>query len=219
MNYNNLLKIAKYLEEYENTNTNKPFDIESFSYWISDELSKKPRIYNAIEKIYKENIIQQSLDVQISILIGRMGKYARVYSKKVFKQTKLSGLDDYTFMATLMFIPSMIKSELTHHNLMDSDTSGADIIKRLIKNNYLEEFDDEKDKRSKRVQITELGKRTMFTVFSEMDMVSDIITGNLNKNEKFYLLEYLRKLDHLHQDIYKKDRKSELNEIHEKFID
>lgn len=219
MIYNNLLDVAKYLEEYEKQNHNETFDIELFSYWLSDKLSKKPRTYSSIDKIDKENVTQQSLDVQISILIGRMSKYARVYSKKVLKHTKLSGLDDYTFMATLMFIPSMIKSELTHHNLMDSDTSGADIIKRLIRNDYLEEFDDEKDKRSKRVRITELGKRTMFTVFNEMDIVSDIITGNLNGNEKFYLLEYLRKLDHLHQGIYIKDRKKELDEIKNKYLE
>lgn len=219
MGYNNLIQIAKYLEEYESINKNKDTDLESFTYWLADKISTKPRSYKAIDKIDSNAIQQQSIDVQIGILIGRMSKYARVYSKKVLKDTGLSGLDDYTFMATLMFKPSLTKSELTHHNLMDSATSGADIIKRLIKHEYIEAFNDENDKRSIRVRITDHGKNKMFEVFHKMDMVSDIITGNLDSNEKLYLLGYLRKLDHIHQDIYTNDRKNDLETIKDKYID
>jgi DNA-binding MarR family transcriptional regulator len=151
-------------------------------------------------------------------MIGRMGKYARVYTKKILAKTKLSGLDDYGFMATLMFRESMTKSELTHHNLMESVTSGADIIKRLVKHGYVEEFDDEDDKRSRRVRITQVGKLLMFKIFEEMDTVSSIITGNLTGDEKLFLLHYLNKLDNLHTDIYNNDRKAELEAIKMKYI-
>jgi DNA-binding MarR family transcriptional regulator len=218
MSYQNSIEITKYLEEFEAGNSAKPFDLEQFAYWLSEKVAQKPRSLSEVTVDISESIKQQSHDVQISILIGRMGKYARVYTKKILSKTKLSGLDDYGFMATLMFRESMTKSELTHHNLMESVTSGADIIKRLVKHGYVEEFDDEDDKRSRRVRITQTGKLLMFNIFEEMDTVSSIITGNLTGDEKLFLLHYLNKLDHLHTDIYNNDRKAELEAIKMKYI-
>jgi DNA-binding MarR family transcriptional regulator len=218
MSYKNLIEITKYLEEFEAVNSAKPFDVERFAYWLSEKVAQKPRSLSEVTVDISESIKQQSHDVQISIMIGRMGKYARVYTKKILAKTKLSGLDDYGFIATLMFRESMTKSELTHHNLMESVTSGADIIKRLVKHGYVEEFDDEDDKRSRRVRITQVGKLLMFKIFEEMDTVSSIITGNLTGDEKLFLLHYLNKLDNLHTDIYNNDRKAELEAIKMKYI-
>jgi len=218
MSYQNLIEITKYLEEFEHQDKNNSFDIQNFAYWLSEKVAKKPRSLQENSSGITNSIKQQSADVQISILIGRMGKYARVYIKKILSHTKLSGIDDYSFMATLMFRESMTKTELSHYNLMDSVTSGADIIKRLVKYGLIEEFDDEVDKRSRRVRISHEGKLQMFKIFEEMEMVSDIITGNLEGDEKLFLLYYLKKLDVLHKTIYDADRKCELTEIKEKYI-
>lgn len=218
MDYKNLLQVAEYLEGFEKEHPLKDFSMEDFCYWMLEKVTLKPQSYQEMNIPSTASVEQQSPDVQISILIGRMAKYARVYSKKVLNHTQLSGLDDYGFMATLMFRESMTKSELTHYNLMDSITSGADIIKRLLKEMYIEEFDDPADKRSKRVRMTPKGRSTMFQVFSEMNTVSDIITGNLQNHEKWYLLQLLKKLDVLHHSIYHCDRKEELETIRNKYI-
>jgi len=217
MSYQNLIEITKYLEEFEQKDKNNSFDIQHFAYWLSEKLAKKPRSLQGNFDI-SESIKQQSANVQISILIGRMGKYARVYTKKILSHTQLSGLDDYSFMATLMFRESMTKSELTHHNLMESVTSGADIIKRLVNHGLVEEFDDEIDKRSRRVRVTLEGKKQMFKIFEEMNTAAEIITGNLQGDEKLFLLHYLKKLDDLHKTIYDTDRKAELEDIKGKYI-
>jgi len=219
MSYQNLLEITKYLEQFEQLRPEQPFSIEQFSYWLSDSLASKPRSIDDSRITDEESYQQQSPDVQISILIGRMAKYARVYTKKIFTATHLSGMDDFGFMATLMFRESMTKTELTHHNLMDSATSGADIIKRLFKNGLIEEFDDKKDLRSRRVKITPSGKALMFQVFNEMDTVATVITGNLVNDEKLFLLAYLKKLDHFHKNIYDHDRKMPINAIQQKYIE
>lgn len=217
MSYSNLIEITKYLERYEAENSEN-FNIAKFAMWLSDQVALKPRSGNFTGN-HEEAINQQSADVQISILIGRMYKYARVYTKKVLNNTPLNGLDDYSFMATLMFRESMIKSDLIHYNLMDSTTSGSDIIKRLIKNDLVSEFEDSEDKRSKRIRITDKGKYMMFDIFNKMNDVSDIVTGNLSSDEKLFMLSSLKKLDHLHKDIYDQDRKSDLSHIASKYIE
>lgn len=209
--------LLEYIEEFEDETNNKNATVQEFSYWLHNRVCAKPRSYNEELPDKKGDFSQQPVDVQISILIGRMAKYARVYTKKNLSDNGLSGLDDYGFMATLMFHPSMTKTELTHHNLTEP-TSGADIIRRLIKSGYVEEFDDEQDKRSRRVKITEKGKQVMFEVFKEMTTTSHVISGNLSHEEKLYLLHYLNKLEQLHKTIYNEDRKSDLHQIEEKYI-
>jgi len=217
MSYDNLIKISSYLEKYEEQYPGD-IQIEDFAYWLSEHVTKKPRSGKAIISGNNNLVKLQSNDVQISILIGRMYKFARFYTKKILSDGPLNGLDDYSFMATLMFYDSMTKSELTHHNIMDSATSGAEIIKRLVKNGLIDEFNDSTDKRSRRIKITKKGKLLMFEVFEKMNGVSNIITGNLDNDEKLFFLSYLNKLDALHKEVYTNDRKSDLKIIEAKYI-
>lgn len=218
MKYKHLIELATYLDKFESIEKGDNFQMANFATWLVHETKQKPLSETETNTDPKSPFQQQSTEVKLSILIGRMAKYARVYTKKILGNTGLSGLDDYSFMATLMFNASMTKSELTHYNLMDSNTSGADIIKRLLKNNFIEEEADETDKRSKRVKITPKGRSLMVNVFNEMDLASIIIAGNLTQIEKEQLLVSLQKLDRLHQHIYDTDRKLDLKAIKKKHM-
>jgi DNA-binding MarR family transcriptional regulator len=216
MNIDLLHKLIDCFYKYANNRSDEEMSMAAFSAWLNDFVSAQPRTYQSYDKA-KDYTAEQPVDVQISIMLGRMVKYARVYSKKLLHDNNLSGLDDYTFLATLMFHPSMSKAELTHHNLTEN-TSGADIIKRLIKSGFMEEFDCPSDKRVRRVRITDLGKQTMFKVFEQMNPIAAIIPGNLAPDEKLYLLSYLKRLDAFHLEIYKNHRNSEIEEIREKYL-
>jgi DNA-binding MarR family transcriptional regulator len=212
MKYQLLNELIQYLEKFESLQNQNHKDINAFAQWLSHEI-KTNKSEESIEPIYR-----QPVDALISILIGRMGKYARVYTKKILSKTSLSGMDDYSFMATLMFQEQMTKSELIHYNLLDSVTSGADIIKRLINNGFIQEEENPNDKRSKSVRITPKGRAMMIEVFKEMHLASEIVTGKLSENEKHTLIELLSKLDAFHKDIFENDRKLELSAIKNKHL-
>jgi DNA-binding MarR family transcriptional regulator len=93
---------------------------------------------------------------------------------------------------------------------MESATSGADIIKRLVLHGFVDEVDAAADKRVKRLFITAKGREVMYHIFAQMDVVSDIIGGNLSHVEKALLLGILQKLDGLHQNIYNNLRQEPL---------
>ncbi|MGE4288027.1 MAG: MarR family winged helix-turn-helix transcriptional regulator [Salinivirgaceae bacterium] len=218
MKYQLLNELIQHLEKFESIQGQNHKDINAFAQWLANET--KPSSSNAAIEPLKssEPIYRQPVNALISILIGRMGKYARVYSKKILSNTILSGMDDYSFMATLMFHEQMTKSELIHYNLLDSVTSGADIIKRLLSNELIKEEENPNDKRSKSVSITPKGQKLMVEVFKEMHLASEIVTGNLNNNEKHTLVELLSKLDAFHKDIFENDRKLALSAIKNKHL-
>jgi DNA-binding MarR family transcriptional regulator len=92
-------------------------------------------------------------------------------------------------------------------------TSGNEIINRLIKLGLVTQETNLEDKRSIRIRISPLGKAELFKILPKMQMVSEIIAGNLNENERYALSFILRKLDRFHNEIFHNKRKSDLEEL------
>lgn len=156
-------------------------------------------------------------ETTIAILVTFIYRYAKLYAKKVLQDSSISTLDDFSYLILLLTHESLSKTELIQKNVHEK-TTGMEIIKRLIKQNLVYQFDDEVDKRSQRVAITEDGKIAIFSILHKLEDVSTIMTGNLTELEKNSLNSILKKLDHFHFDIFMNDRNKTLPEIIENKI-
>lgn len=153
-----------------------------------------------IEETYKGS------ENDVAILIVFMFRYAKAYVKKALKESVIQTADEFSYLITLMTYESLTKTELIGKLVMEK-TSGTEIIKRLLKQELLTEFEDPQDKRSVRVAISLKGRMELVKILPEMDKVTKLVTGNLSTNEKNILAHLLKKLDHFHNEIYhgKKD--------------
>ena len=97
-------------------------------------------------------------------------------------------------------------------------SSGSEIIRRLIRQQLIREYPDERDLRSVRVEISGKGRKELISAFGEMYKVSRIISGNLTRNERDEVLRALRKLSGFHEEIHEKDQESGVDEIMEKYL-
>lgn len=148
-----------------------------------------------------ELIEQEGSDTDISILIVMMFRYAKGYIKKALKDSKINTADEFSYLITLMTHESLSKTELIVKQVMEK-TSGTEIINRLLKFGLVEQFNDEVDKRSVRVMISQQGRLELIKVLPQMNAVSQLVVGNLNAAEKGMLAYMLRKLEHFHNDIF-----------------
>jgi len=149
---------------------------------------------------------------ELAVLFSLMFKYAKQYIKKGLYMSELQTADEFSFLIVLLTYPSLTKMELIQKNVMEK-TSGMEVIKRLQRYEMIEQFDDEIDKRSKRVKITEKGKVEVFRLLPEMSKISSIISGNLTDSEKLTLSYLLKKLDHFHNDIYLNEKGLSIEEL------
>ncbi len=149
----------------------------------------------------------------ISVLLALMYRYAKSYIKKALKESPFRTADEFSYLITLMTYSSMTKTELINKQVMEK-TSGTEVIRRLISRGFIIEFDDNGDKRSKRIKITEQGKKAIFDILPAMNTVSGIITGNLTGDEINTLAYILKKLDYFHNDIYTHRQKETNDEIY-----
>lgn len=161
------------------------------------------------------------LDNNIGQLFVYMSRYAKSYIKKALDDTPLLTAEDFTALAILLTHDNLSKSELIQYNLQEK-TSGTEVIRRLLAAGLIRQWDDEKDKRSRQIAITDQGKQLLYTVFEDMNHVGKMISGNLTVSEKLTLRYLLQKLEDFHQQHYQQktiSNKADLKRVTETLVD
>lgn len=211
-----LIELIKYLDEYE-SETEKTVSKLNFSDFLgflnskhTPENVKTKELRGDYEGYnYKE---QKGPATDISILIVLLFRYAKGYIRKALKNSPIKSADEFSFLMTLMTYKNLSKSELIQKQVMEK-TSGTEIINRLIKLGLIEQAENESDKRSIMVSITDFGRTEIYKILPQMQMVSQIVTGNLNEIEKSTLAYTLRKLDHFHNDIFINKKDADIGDL------
>ncbi len=153
-----------------------------------------------------------SLDTTITQIIVFLYRYAKQYIKKALNHSEIKTIDEFSYLATLLNFNQLSKVELINKSVQEK-TTGMEIIKRLLKSNLIEQLDNPNDQRSQLVQLTDKGRSVLYNVFGNMNLVGQIVTGNLSDLEKIQLAYLLKKLDVFHNDIFMHKKHATLEEL------
>lgn len=217
---NILIEIIDQLEKYENACIANNSEISTSDFleflYLQDQLSEKNSKRQALSGGHDDWRLDTStkaeMNTDISILVVLLYRYAKGYIKKALASSDLKNGDDFSFLITLMTHESLTKIELTKLLVMEK-TSGNEIINRLVNHGFIEQMPDKDDRRSIRIRITDFGRSEVIKILPEMQLVSRIVTGNLNQNEIRTLSYLLRKLDDYHNDIFLNKKEFGLKEV------
>ncbi len=195
-------QLLNLVEQFENENASAEMSIQGFAGFLVNHIEKETPAAAAPDIRFGKNEQQaQNLAYQIDNSIARlfiyMSRYAKSYVKKALDGTPLQTAEDFTCLAILLTHDNMSKGDLISRNLQEK-TSGTEVIRRLINADLVKQWDDDKDKRGKRISITETGRQLLYKVFGDMDHVGQIITGDLSLSEKLVLQHLLQKLESFH---------------------
>ena len=215
-----LNKIIPYIDEFEKLNGNS--DINDFNIWLNKKLNDSVVKHENTEKggvlpEIMDNIPELSQDILISNQLRYLFKYSNLYTKKALAGTNLKTINDIAFLGTLLVEKDLSKSELINKHLTEI-TSGTEVIKRLNKFGLLKDYKNEKDGRSKKVQLTDEGRELIIEILHEVNKVSQILTAGLSDNEKEQLLITLIKLRKFHDNLYKKFKKESIENIFDEVV-
>ncbi len=201
-------QLISLVEELEQENPQRELSIVDFTgylvnyvgmqehYKVSTEVRFGNEEVGAIAQAYQ-------IDNNIGRLLVYMSRYAKSYIKKALEGTPLQTPEDFTCMAILLSHDNLSKGELISKNIQEK-TSGTEVIRRLISAGLVMQWDDELDKRGKRISITPAGKELLYKVFADMSYVGKMVTGNLTFSEKLTLQHLLQKLESFHYELYEK---------------
>lgn len=217
---NILIEIIDQLEKYENACIANNSEISTSDFleflYLQDQLSennsKRQALSGGHDDWRLDTSTKAEMNTDVSILVVLLYRYAKGYIKKALAGSDLKNGDDFSFLITLMTHESLTKIELTKLLVMEK-TSGNEIINRLVNHGFIEQMPDKDDRRSIRIRITDFGRSEVIKILPEMQLVSRIVTGNLNQNEIRTLSYLLRKLDDYHNDIFLNKKEFGLKEV------
>lgn len=193
-----VIDLVAQFESQQNEKLEYTSDIHGFRLWVSDmEISAVSRL----EPEWEGKAAGRSAESVINTLIVHMNRYAKSYSKSAILDSEFSSQEDFIYLINLKAFGKMSKMDLIRKNVHEKPV-GMQIINRLINKGWVQQTDSVKDKRSKEITITEVGKQALEKQMDKIRQATQIVTGDLSQAEKMELIRLLTKLDEYHQKIY-----------------
>ena len=187
---NIVTELVEQLKRFEIEKGQEPKDIKEFTVWLNQAAFEH---HTSLESGNGEN----DIDMQLTFLLIMQSKHYKTYCKEALVDTEINSPDEYSFLYHLSLVDSFRKMELIHIHLLEAP-SGIEVIKRLLKKNFIEEFDDADDKRAKRVRITKRGRRETDKLTPNMKEVYSKMTAEISFKEKTHVISILRELNDYH---------------------
>ena len=198
MELNLIIDILSELETFQKGQSGNQQNLEDFRLYLNQKAYESESPRSLSEKFGLKSFDQENEIAKQVIMLGR-------YSKHLIKKSLENHPDlvneDFTYLFRLMDYPSLTKMQLIEKNAHEKQT-GIEIIKRLVRNGLLIESPDENDKRSTRISVTEKGKKVFAESMKDITIVSKIMCGKLDDEEKEKMLHSLKKLNTFHHTVY-----------------
>jgi len=211
-----LIQLIDHLFKFDEAYGGEDYSITDFiGYLNANQPTQLPSIRELAggEEEWVRN--NQDQNTEIARLLVFIYRYAVMYFKKGLRESNINTLDEFSFLIVLMTYPSLTKTELINKLIMEK-TSGIEVIKRLLKQELIYEFDNPNDKRSMMVAITPKGKTELAELLPKMGLVGSLVVGNLTPTEVSSLSFLLNKLDYHHNEIFMNNRGLSLEELNQK---
>lgn len=204
------------VKEFENSDIYKPnSDVEDFRRWMND---KKYSSESPTKLFKNENHHVSFTENEICKQILLLGRYSKLLIRKGLGDFPDLANEEFTYIYRLKDEPHLTKIQLIERNGHEKQT-GTQIIKRLLEAGFVEEKNDEDDKRSKRLNLTKKGEKIFHESVAKVNQTSKVLSATLNNAEKKELLKTLQKLNEFHAHLYMNYKGVDIEKINETFGD
>lgn len=194
---NIIAELIEQLKQFEVEKGQEPQDIKEFTIWLNQSIFENN---NSNNQSHHSN----DIDMELTFLLVMQSKHYKTYCKKALQNSDINSPDEYSFLYHLTLVESFRKMELIHIHLLEAP-SGIEVIKRLLKKDFIEEFDDKDDKRAKRIRITAKGKQETDKITPKMKLVYSKMSAEMSLNEKIHVISFLKQLNDYHLSSNKKE--------------
>ena len=181
MDYTLLKKIIELIEVYQERHSSEK--VEDFTIWLN----------NTLFSANSEGDHSTHDELVIAFKLMFLNKELKKQTKNILSKSSISSIDEYSFLLHLDYQESFRKMEIVEIHNLEAPT-GIEIIKRLLKNRFIEEFPDKEDKRAKRIKLTNKGKTELKKIKPKIDTIFSQFSEPLTLNEKIQLSGILDKL-------------------------
>ena len=203
--YNSMENVIKLLEAYKKfLDHGFPPNLEYFGKWLSESL------HHERPKDQKVNqLAPESKSAMLAYSLGILMSFSELWTKLAFKDLPLVNISDFGILKYIEITRQPTKKDVAENSIMEKSTC-FEAIKRLERNNLLEEFADPNDKRARRVNLTTEGEKIIDRATVQTQKLSGLLIGDLNEKEVSLMLDVITKLNKFHKKLYKEGQKDKI---------
>jgi DNA-binding MarR family transcriptional regulator len=150
-------------------------------------------------------------------MIGRIHKLNMSYANSALEGTGLNQVEEFGMLLTIQKEKNPRKTDIIYANLFEL-SSGTDMLNRLKKRNLIKEYDDEDDKRSKRIELTADGEKAIKLCMIQMRKVSGMLTNDLSEDDKQLCIQLLKNIEIKFSRFWQQHKGKPFDEVYESIM-
>lgn len=151
-------------------------------------------------------------------IIGRIHKLNFSYANMALKGTDLNQIEEFGVLLTIRQEKNPRKTEVIYANLFEL-SSGTDMLGRMIKRGLIREYDDQEDKRSKRIELTAKGEKTIMASFPRVKKMAAMMLADLTEDDKQLCIQLLKNVEIKFSALWPKHRGRPFEEVYAEVMD
>lgn len=205
-------KIIKQLIDLWENFENEVFEdhnLLNFSEWMVEQIKEKSISNTKTETKYDHNLRSET-ELYLSKLesktlfqeyIFRIARLEDFYIRKYLVDLPLNSRLEYLFLYTINNLERARKTDLISIHLVEY-TTGMDTIRRLVKNNFINELQDKEDKRAKILVLTKEGNELLKKANRRMEEARNVFLACISPNKWKKTIPVLKEINEFHNNIY-----------------
>ena len=150
-------------------------------------------------------------------MIGRIHKLNMNYASSALEGTGLNQVEEFGMLLTIQQEGNPRKTDIIYANLFEL-SSGTDMLNRLKKRNLIKEYDDEDDKRAKRIELTPAGEKAIELCMIQMRKVAGMMTKELSEDDKQLCIQLLRNIEIKYSKIWQQHKGIPFDKVYENIM-
>lgn len=145
-------------------------------------------------------------------MMGRIHKLNAIFGAKGLDGTGVDQVEEFGMLLTIRRLKNPRKTEIIYANIFEL-SSGTDMLNRLKKRNFIAEFADKEDKRSKRVKLTPTGEKVIEVCAKRMAKCAGMMLADVADDDIRLCTQLLKNVEIKFAAIWQQHKAASFSEI------
>jgi DNA-binding MarR family transcriptional regulator len=159
-------------------------------------------------------VVPPLIDGLLLKIMGRIHKLNMNYANIALKGTGLHQIEEMGMLLTIKQEKNPRKTEVIYANLFEL-SSGTDMLTRLKQRGLIKEYDDQEDKRSKRLELTAKGEKVVDLCKEKIAKNATMLLLDLSQDDKELCIQLLKNVEIKFSALWSKHKGKEFEEIYQ----
>jgi DNA-binding MarR family transcriptional regulator len=151
-------------------------------------------------------------------IIGRISKLNMAYANIALKGTELNQIEEFGILQTIKKEKNPKKTEVIYANLFEL-SSGTDMLNRMKERGLIKEYNDQEDKRSKRIELTAKGEKVAALCLVNIEKNATMLMLDLADDDKDLCIQLLRNIEIKFSALWQKHKGKDFEEIYKELME